>query len=72
MPYADQKDWSSRHAEWYIGRYHADPAFKEAEAKRKADWYATRASDPAWLAAQAEKKRLQRAAKKKITKKTTK
>ena len=72
MPYAAQKYWSVRHAEWYIDRYHTDVTFKESEAKRKADWYALKSQDPAWLAAQAEKKRLQRAAKKKITKKSTK
>ena len=32
-----------------------------SRAKRKADWYALRASDPAWLAAQALKKRVARA-----------
>ena len=49
--------------------YRVSQEFREAEAKRKADWYALRASDPAWLAKMALKKRLQHAAKKKIKKK---
>lgn len=70
MPWIPHDRWAKAHAAWYIARYHADPDFKLAESQRKAGWYALRASDPAWLAAQAEKKRLQRAAKKKITKKS--
>jgi hypothetical protein len=61
MPYAKPADWKVAHREWYIDRYHADPKFQRAESKRKADWYAAKASDPAWLAEQAAKKRAQRA-----------
>jgi hypothetical protein len=65
MPYAQTADYKTAHREWYLERYHADRKFQKAEAKRKADWYAARASDPAWLAEQAAKKRAQRATKKK-------
>ncbi|MEI6035078.1 MAG: hypothetical protein WCS65_12470 [Verrucomicrobiae bacterium] len=65
MPYAAHGDWQAHHAEWYRARYRVDGEFRQVEAKRKATWYAMRASDPAWLAAQAAKKRLQRAAAKK-------
>jgi len=61
MPYKKIADWKTAHREWYIDRYHTDPKFQRAEAKRKADWYAAKASDPAWLAEQAAKKRAQRA-----------
>jgi hypothetical protein len=61
MPYKKIADWKTAHREWYIDRYHTDPKFQRSEAKRKADWYAARASDPAWLAEQAAKKRAQRA-----------
>jgi hypothetical protein len=61
MPYKEYADWKAVHREWYIDRYHSDSKFQRAEAKRKADWYAARASDPAWLAEQAAKKRAQRA-----------
>ncbi len=66
MPYAKPADWKVAHREWYIDRYHADPKFQRAESKRKADWYAAKASDPAWLAEQAAKKRAQRAKAKKV------
>jgi len=69
MLWMDYEKWLKFHAEWYAMRYRTDGAFRVAESKRKASWYAEKASDPAWLAKQAEKKRLQRAAKKKITKK---
>ena len=49
--------------------YRVSEEFRKAEARRKADWYAARASDPKWLAKMALKKRLQHAAKKKIKKK---
>lgn len=65
MPYANPKDWKAAHREWYVERYNTDPKFQQAEAARKADWYAARASDPAWLAEQAAKKRAQRAKAKK-------
>jgi hypothetical protein len=65
MPYAKPADWKVAHREWYIDRYHADPKFQRAESKRKADWYAAKSSDPAWLADQAAKKRAQRAKAKK-------
>lgn len=69
MPYADPAAWKKSHAARYAAIYQGDPDFRDAESARKAAWYALWASDPAWLAMQAEKKRLQRAAKKKITKK---
>jgi hypothetical protein len=65
MPYTNPKDWKTAHREWYSERYNTDPEFQRAEAARKADWYAARASDPAWLAKQAAKKRAQRAKAKK-------
>ena len=68
MPYADLADWKKSHAARYVEIYRADRKFRAAESARKADWYALRASDPKWLAAQAEKKRIQRAAKKKVKK----
>ncbi len=70
MPYNDPEDFRKQHAAWYIARYRTVRKFKTAEAKRKAAWYALRASDPAWLAEQAAKKRLQRAEKKKINRKS--
>lgn len=65
MPYKNPKDWKAAHREWYVERYNTDRKFQRAEAKRKADWYAAKASDPAWLAEQAAKKRAQRAKAKK-------
>ena len=61
MPFKRKKDYRRSHAAWYSARYRTEEDFREAEAKRKADWYALRASDPAWLAAQALKKRVARA-----------
>ena len=61
MPYANPKDWKTAHREWYVERYNTDRKFQRSEAVRKADWYAATASDPAWLAEQAAKKRAQRA-----------
>lgn len=65
MPFAKTSDYRAAHADWYISRYRTDRKFQKLEAKRKADWYAARASDPAWLAEQAAKKRAQRAKAKK-------
>lgn len=45
--------------------YQTSQAHRDAEAKRKAAWYAEKASDPAWLAMMAERKRELRAGKKK-------
>jgi hypothetical protein len=69
MPYADKEDYRASHAARYAGLYRKNRKFREIEASRKADWYALKASDPAWLAAQAAKKRAARAAAKKKTKK---
>jgi len=65
MPFRKKADYRKNHTVWYMGRYWTDEEFRQAEAKRKADWYALQASDPAWLAAQALKKRVARALAKK-------
>jgi len=69
MPYADVADWKKSHAQRYVEIYRTDRKFRTAESARKAAWYAEKANDPKWLAAQAKKKRLQRAAKKKVKRK---
>lgn len=65
MPYKKHSDWKAAHRDWYNERYATDRKFVRAESERKADWYAAKASDPAWLAEQAAKKRAQRARAKK-------
>lgn len=47
MPYKATADYREQHAGWYAARYGASAKFRRAEAKRKADWYAARASEPA-------------------------
>jgi hypothetical protein len=67
MPHAKIEDRRECRADWYRSRYHNEVGFAAGEAERKAAWYALRAEDPAWLASQAEKKRLAR--RKKIKRK---
>ena len=64
MPYAKTADYRRAHAGRYAAIYREDKAFRKSESRRKADWYAGRATDPAWLADMAAKKRAQRAAAK--------
>ena len=50
MPYKRKRDYRKSHAAWYSAKYRTEEEFREAEAKRKAGWYAEKASDPGWLA----------------------
>jgi hypothetical protein len=61
MPYKRKDDYRENHAAWYSEKYRTEKEFRDAESKRKAEWYALKASDPAWLARQALKKRVERA-----------
>lgn len=67
MPFVDpqkRKTYATRYnRKSYAERYGASQRFRDAEAKRKAAWYAEKASDPAWLAMMAERKRELRAGK---------
>ena len=67
MPFVDpqkRKAYATRHnRESYATRYGASQRFRDAEAKRKAAWYAEKVSDPAWLAMMAERKRELRSGK---------
>ena len=67
VPFADpkkRKTYANRYnRESYAERYAGSDRFRDAEAKRKAAWYAEKASDPAWLAMMAERKRESRARK---------
>lgn len=65
MPYASPAEYREAHAARYAEIYSSSRKFRANEAVRKADWYAAKASDPAWLAEQAAKKREQRARAKK-------
>ena len=60
MPFKRKADYREYHTGYMRELYQSSEEFRQAEAKRKADWYALRASDPAWLAAQALKKRVAR------------
>ena len=64
MPFKDKEVQREYHALYMGELYRESEAFREAEAKRKSEWYALRASDPAWLAGQALKKRVARALRK--------
>ena len=61
MPYSDpkaRKKYATRYnRESYANRYRESVKFRTSEAKRKALWYAEKASDPAWLAEMAARKR---------------
>jgi len=67
MPFADpkkRKTYATRYnRKSYAQRYTSNQRFRDAEAKRKALWYAEKASDPAWLAEMAARKRESRAGK---------
>ena len=64
MPFADpkkRKTYATRYnRKSYASRYRESVKFRTSEAKRKAAWYAEKASDPAWLAMMAERKRASR------------
>ena len=68
MPHADptkRKQFLRQYLREYEGNlYRTSQAHRDSESKRKAEWYALKASDPAWLAMMAERKREMRAGKK--------
>jgi hypothetical protein len=39
MPYADKEKKNEHYREAYAAKYDSDPAFRQAEAERKAAWY---------------------------------
>ncbi len=39
MPYADKEKKNEHYREAYAAKYDSDPAFRQAEAERKAEWY---------------------------------
>jgi hypothetical protein len=72
VPFVDpakRKTYATRYnRKSYASRYRESVKFRTSEAKRKALWYAEKASDPAWLAEMAARKRESRGRKAKGSK----
>ena len=63
-PFKDQADYMRYDAAYERRLYQTSQKHRDEESKRKAEWYTLKASDPAWLAMMAARKKEYRERKK--------